>query len=177
MDRNHYIFGGKIDTRMRNSAKSPYVLLFILHHGFGKWCFWVATSNVVLKMDIQLKWNPPNEIYRFLFLIWRLPFDTRSPIVYLIVVTYQFIVAVYTFLFMACVLSIGIGDYLFLLSATVDIKRNLRSINKCARAQKNQLNMVFKELTDVIQLHSKSKEYESFLFFWYFLIKLKNILI
>lgn len=88
----------------------------------------------------------------------RLPFDEKKPITYFIVVTYQFIEAVYTLVLCACILSFGIGVYMFLFSVIEDIKRDLILINELAKAQRNQLQMAFKELFNVLQLHSDSKQ-------------------
>lgn len=108
----------------------------------------------------------------------RLPFDTEHPLVYLIVITYQYIVLVYGFLLLTCCLSMGIGGFLFLRSATTDIKRNLRQFNKCVRIKRHQLRkpcnqrnnkrthkqtneQTFKQLVDIIELHSDSKKFVS----------------
>lgn len=82
----------------------------------------------------------------------------QNPFVYLIAATYQYIVLAYAFLFMACVLSIGIGAFLFQLTVNADIKRNLRSINECAKSQRFGLHAAFNELFDTIQLHSDTKQ-------------------
>lgn len=100
-----------------------------------------------------------NELSRLrMFFNLRLPFDEKKPIVYLIVVTYQFIECVYTLVLCACILSIGIGMYMFLFSVVEDIKRDLRLTNELAKTPRNQCQMVFKELSDVLQLHSDSKQ-------------------
>lgn len=82
---------------------------------------------------------------------------------YLIVVAYQSIVAAYTFLLLACVSSIAIGAHLFHLSVNADIKRNLLLTNECAKTKGNQLQMIFKELSDAIQLHSQLKQFVTLL--------------
>lgn len=47
---------------------------------------------------------------------------------------------------------------MFLFSVIVDIKSDLLLINELAKSPRNQLRVVHKELAEVLQLHSDSKQ-------------------
>lgn len=92
----------------------------------------------------------------------RLPFDTKNPVGYLIVVLYQCIGAAYVTWLFASAFSIGIGACLLQLSLITDLKRSLHSVNKRAKIQGKQQQKTAKQLSHVIQLHSNSKQFVVF---------------
>lgn len=117
----------------------------------------VLKSNSIEK--INSNYSDKHFFLHFYYKLRRLPFNSKHPFVYLIVVMFQYIVSMYSFLLLACCLCIGIGAYLFLLSVTADIKRNLLLLNKCAKTQENHQQITLKQLADTIQLHSDSKQF------------------
>lgn len=88
---------------------------------------------------------------------WRLPFDWRNPIGYLVVITLQYTANVYFFPFAACLVAYALGILLHVLSVATDIKTDLKMINENAKIKQNRL-MTLERLFEFIEFHSKLKE-------------------
>lgn len=90
-------------------------------------------------------------------ILYRLPFDSKTPIGYLISIIFQSIVAAYHFYFDATIAYFGIGAYLFLLSLTKDIKANLNSTNKKSKIQRPHLRNV-NQMCAIVKIYSSTRQ-------------------
>lgn len=90
-------------------------------------------------------------------LYYRMPFDFKTPIGYLIAnaVLYSLLKCIY--FYAAVGSSINIGAWLFVMKFIEDIQNDTKSINKIAKSKKNQSKLL-NRLSDSIQFHSNTKE-------------------
>lgn len=96
------------------------------------------------------------------FFLFRLPHNWENPISYLVVVTYQYVLAVQCFTFIFCHFSFAIACGLFLIAIiTKNVKNNLKSIDESAGADRNRSETV-KLIADFIETHSFLKQLSVF---------------
>ena len=69
----------------------------------------------------------------------------------------QYVEVIYNFTLVACLISLGVGAFLFAVSAAKDAKKNLKTINQNAK-NKGQRSQILKKLADYIQFHSDEKK-------------------
>lgn len=72
----------------------------------------------------------------------RFPFDTKSPVGYVIAIILQYIYARYSCIFAGCILSFAIGAFLFALTMIKDIKCCLESVNGSIKIKDYQLILI-----------------------------------
>lgn len=65
------------------------------------------------------------------------------------------------FVFIDCMLSLGITSFLFEVEINREMKNNLNSINKISEKRDNLLQIV-KELSDFVEIHSMMKQLSKF---------------
>lgn len=88
-------------------------------------------------------------MFLLFLLLKRFPFDWENPLGYLIAIAVQYVVVAYECFAGACSLSLGIGLYWFVNSASKDFQRFLPSINDRAdESPSNELKMLFIEFVD-----------------------------
>lgn len=92
-----------------------------------------------------------------IFPIKRLPFDWNTPIGYLVATILQYILSAISFTVVGCIVSCGIGGFLFALAMTSDITEILNSINDDAKSTETE-QMAVQQLRDYIQMYSMLKE-------------------
>lgn len=87
-------------------------------------------------------------------LFYRLPFDLKTPIGYLIAIVMLYYVLTFIYLFAAVVVSLEIGFYLLVMESIKDIKNSIGSINETAKLKRNQSQKIEEHLRDSIQFHT-----------------------
>lgn len=75
----------------------------------------------------------------------------------MIAVSYQYVAAKYCFTFVACLISFGLGIFLFAIAAIDDVKNDLRVINEKAKFKRKRLHAL-KRLANFVQFHSSLKQ-------------------
>lgn len=90
-------------------------------------------------------------------LFFRLPFDWKNPLGYLVAVAATSIMASDPLHYMGCFLFLFYGVYMFSISIVKDLKGQLHSINKLARGKKCRADM-YKKLSKFIRLHADIKQ-------------------
>lgn len=95
----------------------------------------------------------------------RFPFNTEKLIFYLIAVASQYKMITSNVSFVASMTTLGIGSYLLIDSMTKIIKDSLNALNVSGKNKRDHLQM-FKQLSEFIQLHSKSKQLNLFFIFF-----------
>lgn len=81
----------------------------------------------------------------------------KDPIGYKVAFILQSQLMVYQMFNVACILSIGFGAYLFIMTLTEDLKMRIAAINECGKNQASELDALEK-VTEFIQLHSDTKQ-------------------
>lgn len=109
--------------------------------------------------------NIPYPIFSIIT-IWRLPFNWKSPIGYLMAVIIQFGIVAYEFFVIACTLSLAISAFWFATSATKEIERIVHSIDDENVKHKRSDEILFKEFSAFIHIHSVVKQLSWF--WWHF---------
>lgn len=87
----------------------------------------------------------------------RLPFDWRNPVGYLIAAPFQYILLENPLRYLATMLSIGAGMFLFTISMTEDGKTDLRAANDCVHTNQSS-DAMFEHLSTFLRDHSNIKE-------------------
>lgn len=90
----------------------------------------------------------------------RYPFNTKNPLGFLFAATIQYVMLLNVWFFVACLISTGIGCFLFVLSLVDDTKVCLRSLNKSAKTP-GIPSIHLKKYLKFIQLHSNTKQLRS----------------
>lgn len=73
----------------------------------------------------------------------RYPFDWRTPIGYFVAIFIDYIIMGYAYFTVACTVTLGIGAYCFVISATEEVQRILHSIHQKAHSnQSSALNIL-----------------------------------
>lgn len=89
-----------------------------------------------------------------------MPFNWMNLPGYLTVFVIQSIMVWHNLCFTACLVTFGIGVFLFVITVTEDIKSSLRQINTKAKRNKHQLD-ANKELSQFIECFSVAKQLSS----------------
>lgn len=118
----------------------------------GKIKFWMCKFDAIRKNSDFLTTR-----------ISRFPFNWRNLIVYLVVVILQYVILTQFFVLGAGLVFAGVGSFLFAVTATKDLKKNLRSFNKCAILAKNR-SRILSQLSDSVELHSALKQLSKYSF-------------
>ena len=87
----------------------------------------------------------------------RLPFDWKNPIGYLIAAPFQYTLLLNPLRYMATMVSLGVGTFLFTHSMTEDGKADLRLANEAAHKTETSDEM-FEHLSRFLHAHSDVKE-------------------
>lgn len=83
----------------------------------------------------------------------RFPFDLKNPIGYTLALILQYIMLMCMLYSVACLLSIGFGAYVLIITVTEDIKINMTTIH----TEETHLKIVGQFL-DTIEIHSSAKQ-------------------
>ena len=96
----------------------------------------------------------------YFFSIQRTPFDSKNPIGFIIAITFQYITIAYGLHVIACVLSLGIGAFMFAMASTEEIKFALNTFNKVVNDQITPDNRLFilQQFAVFIHAHSIVKQ-------------------
>lgn len=86
----------------------------------------------------------------------RLPFDWKNPFGFIIAIVLESIGIWFGVSFTACLVTFGIGSYLFEITFTKIIKRSLRNINHSAKKKKSKIELM-KQLSDYIEHQTAEK--------------------
>lgn len=97
-------------------------------------------------------------VVKFHFHFKRFPFDFYNPIGYLIAFILEYIFLGYEYFVIACTLAVGIGESWFIISATKEIQRNLRSINKKIQTNKIPSTKLMSMFSKFIDIHGNVKQ-------------------
>lgn len=105
----------------------------------------------------------------------RFPFNTNNPVGYSVAVFIQYFTVGYQFLFLACVIPLGIGAFLFEITMAKEVKNDLIAINEDAKIDDQQVQ-IFKQLTEFIQIHLILKRYLNAMILSFSTFQLSNYL-
>lgn len=156
MEQNHSLLIGRNGGSVGYGPKRTHLLFPLLLYRVRKWCVWVASSNVV---SIELRYN----LIEQRIWIWilfdpkRFPWNMKDPIGYIVAFILQSQLMVYQMFNVACILSIGFGAYLFIMTLTEDLKMRIAAVNECGKNQASELDALEK-VTEFIHLHSDTKQ-------------------
>lgn len=89
--------------------------------------------------------------------IQRFPFDSKTPIGYMVSFVLEYLMLMYVSYAVACILSIGFGAYSFIIAMTEDIKINVNITNDDIKIKKNRSKIV-EQISDFIEIHSNAKQ-------------------
>lgn len=93
---------------------------------------------------------------------YRVPFNWKNPNGYLMAVLFEYVLTIYMFVFLECVLSLGITAFLFEVAVIEYLKNNLNSIkNKSSKSHEGQLKTIEK-FSNFIEIHSMMKQLRKF---------------
>lgn len=87
----------------------------------------------------------------------RLPFDWKNPIGYSFTICLQIVTVTFLLWFLASLLSLALGNLLFIWSFIKEWKCDLHSLNEMLKTEKFKAD-ILKELTEFIRAHSNIKE-------------------
>lgn len=86
----------------------------------------------------------------------RFPFDWKNPIGFLVATVFEYMTMTCEYTFVSCSFTFGFGNFFFIVSATQDLKNNLKSINELAVVQNNR-RQTLKRISEFIRFHSSLK--------------------
>lgn len=140
----------------RFCVTESYFLPFHIHFDwFGRRCFWAEYSTMV---SFRLTFD--HRLFKILinFLsIWRLPFNWRHPLGFLVAVFLQIIAVIFPFRYLSCFITFALGSYLFVSTLTNDVVNYVKSINDDAKKSKSKID-IYKKLSELVHLHSDGKQ-------------------
>lgn len=99
--------------------------------------------------------------YVKIFVIKRFPFEWKNPLGYLIAIGIQYAITAYGVLIGACIISLGIGSFLYVIASTKCIRGNLFAINRCTNDSDKQ--HIWDQFIEFIQYHSRVKQFSRML--------------
>ena len=88
--------------------------------------------------------------------ICRLPFDTKTPVGFLIAMSMMIIMTSHATLIGACAVSLTCGSSLYVIAASKCVKKSLHSISRNAHSKKKRIH-IFDQLTEFVEFHSRIK--------------------
>lgn len=95
------------------------------------------------------------------FIARRFPFDWKTPLGFLIAMGAQYTVLSYLTMIGGCVLVLGIGTFLYLMTMSKCIKSCLFAIGRNAELKSNRTH-IEEQLIEFIQYHSRVKQLSKF---------------
>lgn len=137
----------------------------LLFHECGKWCIWVTSTNVVNFVDNPFDQSKKNVVVKkspVSLAFERFPFNSNTLIGYSIAALLQYLMVVYEYVIFACTLSLGIGAFCWVISATTEIRRILHKIRNEAKANNCQPNEMKLFLSEFIYAHVIAKKLSEF---------------
>lgn len=93
------------------------------------------------------------DIFIWFLMIWRLPFDFKTPMKYLVAIVIQSATVYNTAVMSICPVTFSIGTSFMFISLTKDIRRDLCSINESLKMQFNR-SIITRQFVDFIRFHS-----------------------
>lgn len=149
----------RIATDIR--SKIHFEHFCVLYHGFGQWCTRVAVSYVVIKHFsvwlIAFFVSKKKAFWMFCFNLCSVPFDWKNLHGYLVVFVWQSVVLWHNFCFTSSLVTLGIGNFLFAITSTKDIKFSLHRLNKRAKRQRYKYD-ANRRLSEFIKMFPKTKQ-------------------
>lgn len=88
----------------------------------------------------------------------RFPFDSKRPVGYMIAVILEYITFLYLLNIAAFCGSLETGCFMFMISFTNDIQRNLQSMNENTKSKRKQRTQTPRQLIDFVEFHSATKQ-------------------
>lgn len=115
--------------------------------------WWVIEKFLSKKRACSLNCLLTSKIHRF-------PFDTRNPIGYLIASGLQFVHLAFESFFISNLVSLGVGAFLYALTAIKDLKNILRSIDAQCMQKKpmRERRQAMNQVREFVQMHSELKQ-------------------
>lgn len=128
----------------------------VFYHGFGKWCFWVTSWNVVGLLKV-FKCMVNSEQFPNISSQKRFPFNWKNPCGYMMAVVVQSLWVSVVFTIIGCILLLSFGCFVFSLTAAKTLKSDLHSIDKMARKKNSRCGM-YKKLCKFLEIHANLKQ-------------------
>lgn len=130
MDKTFICFPGWNFGAQFHVARIFHRLFQIFRNGCGKRRFSAITTYMVRTASKFSKFLSQSFNYSFIFRDWRLPFDIKKPLWFIIAGVLQGIVAYHLIFFTVSVLCFLIEIYFLLISMSDDLRHDLHCINK-----------------------------------------------
>lgn len=92
--------------------------------------------------------------------IFRMPFDSKTPIGYTMAFILQYISLICVAKFAAAAISLEISCYLIGMTFIKDVQSDFRSMNKLAKSKKNRSQTILSKLRDTINFHAELKGFD-----------------
>lgn len=124
----------------------------INHYWFGKRRFWFGTANVVSDYFPILL-----EIWSMSKYCFRLPYDWKSPIGYLVAIFAQFLSIRFPIQYIGFFFAFAFSAFMFGISSVKDLKDKLHSINGMTGNKKSRRKM-YKKFSEFIRTHANTKQ-------------------
>lgn len=136
------------------------LLCYILHNRCGKGFIWITSSTVVNfhQKNTKISSNSNQNNKNTFSLEKRFPFDSNNPVGYLAAVSIEYVVLVYAYCMIACILGLGIGAFWFVIAVIKEIRRLLRLIRGKAKVKKNQSRKLKSFFFECVYTHAAIKQ-------------------
>lgn len=113
---------------------------------------WVLLPKLIVNFYFYFKADSEDQDFDLPFLMW-FPFDTKTVLGYSLAFLLQYVMFTSLFLIVGCILTLGIGGFIFGLSICNDLKNDLKSIKGSKKKSK-----IEKQLAKFIRCHSESTQ-------------------
>lgn len=95
-----------------------------------------------------------------LYATWRFPFNWKNPIGYFVAASFEYIALLNLFMFVACVISFGISNFVFSMTMSIDVNNILNLLNDSAKTKDNR-SQTMRHLADFVKCYSEQKQLRS----------------
>lgn len=158
MQWNHSLFIHKIIDAGIFCTQSFCQHFWLFFDRFGKRCVWITFSYGVKCFPFYVdtpKYNWKSKYFRLS--IDRFPFNPKTPIGYIVASIVEYFVFWHNFYLALCLVSFGIGSFLFAVTLAKFLENTLYHINIKAKKKKTQ-STAWHELIDFIELQMDGKQ-------------------
>lgn len=133
-------------------------LFHLFHHWFEECGLRITISDLVLtsKQSYLVNACVLKRLHLSLFVVRRLPFDWKNPFGFVMAITLQYIIFTYAMKVGACVLTLAIGLYLYVIAMSECIKQILFAISQSTRTEAEQ-NLIQEQLIEYIEFDANVK--------------------
>lgn len=90
------------------------------------------------------------------FNLKRMPYNMNTPVGFLIAISHEFLMYLYVAMVGTCVITLGIGSYIYGIAMSKCIKGSIFSISRHSHCKKNP-SRVFKRIVEFVHYHSRKK--------------------